>query len=319
MSNIIEQLKKIVKVQENYPLSQLTTFRIGGPAKYFCKVDSLDNLQAILNLAKVNNLTYFIIGGGSNLLVSDKGFNGLVIKLNFKELNFKDGTVIVSADMGLGFLIQQTLKNNLVGLEFAAGIPGTIAGAVVGNAGAYGGSISEVVDKIEVLDENLAVKTLTNKDLGFSYRYSILKEKQSIVLKVYLTLARGDIDKAKAEVTHYQMERLNKQPNFPSAGCVFKNIPLTAELLDKIKAKGYDLPEKFVDYQKVPIAWLTDQLGIRGKTIGGAQLSEVHGNYVINKDNATAEEVAMLISYIKQKIRAEFNIQLVEEICYIGF
>jgi len=317
---MIYQLKQIdPNIKENYPLKELTTFKIGGPAKFFSVVDNEKLLIKLLKFAKTNHFKFLIIGKGSNLLISDQGSNGLVIKLDFKEIVFKNSNVEVSADYPLNQLVALTVSKNLTGLEFATGIPGTIGGAAVGNAGAYDGQIGDIVKKVEVLDNNFQKQTLTNKALQFSYRNSILKRNNYILLKVYLKLKKGDKLKSVQRMNKIALTRWQNHPHQPSAGSIFKNVSLSDDLIKKIQSENYQIPEKFFEYKKIPAAWLIERVGLKGKKIGGAQISEKHANHLVNLGNAKADEVVQLISLVKMKVRDEFGIQLEEEVRYVGF
>ena len=320
MLNIIKQFSDLsINIRQNEILKNHTTFKIGGPAKYFCVIDDYDQLMPVLKCAKKNNLDILIIGGGSNMLIADAGYNGLVIKFNIKEIKFIGQSVILSPDFPLGQLVGLAAVNNLSGLEFATGIPGTIGGAIVGNAGAYGGEMAEVVEKVEVIDEFFKKIILTKADLKFRYRTSILKNTAKILIKAHLSLKPGNFQKSAEIMKVYALDRFNKHPQQPSAGSTFKNIILTGEIEQNLRNKSLEIPEKFIEYQKIPVAWLIEQLGLKGFKIGGAQISEKHANHLINLGTATADNVVQLISLIKMKVRDELGIQLEEEIRYIGF
>ena len=320
MINLIEKFSNLsIEVKENEPLKNHTTFKIGGPAKYFCLLNKIQQIKPILQIAKDNQLKVFIIGGGSNLLVSDNGFDGLVLKFNFKQIEILGNRISVSADFPLGQLVTQTINNHLCGLEFATGIPGTIGGAVVGNAGAYGGELADLIDKIEVLNDKLEFQELKKADLKFRYRYSILKDNHFTVIKVYLLLSNCDSQKSIEEMKRIALDRYKKHPQEPSAGSTFKNIILTDEVKKKLEQKDIKIPEASLLYQKIPVALLIESLGLKGKTIGGAQISNKHANHLINIGNATADDVVQLMSLVKMKVRDELGIQLEEELRYVGF
>lgn len=320
INKMIKKLKNIIPVvKENVSLKNYTSFKIGGPAKYLAIVNNEDTLIKLLKFAKEGSIKYLIIGKGSNLLVSDKGFDGLVIILKFDKLNF-DGTKIeVSPDILLGKVIGSSVSQNLAGLEFATGIPGTVGGAVVGNAGAYGGEMADVIEKVEVLDENLDKKTLTKDELNFSYRNSIIKNSNTIVLNIFLELKKGNKQESLELMKKYAQDRFDKHPPDPSAGSTFKNVELTDEVIKTLESKKYDIPKQFYEYKKIPAAWLIDQIGLKGKQIGGAQISNKHANHLVNTGEAKADDVVQLISMVKTKIRDELGIQLEEEVRYIGF
>ena len=334
-----------VKIQENILLSKYTSFKIGGPAKYFCVVENVDEIQKALEFTKKNNLNIFILGGGSNLLISDNGFDGLVIRIMNQELRIKNNEVFIGSGLSLAKLVSESVKKNLTRLEWVAGIPGTVGGAIANNAGAFGKCMEDVVKEVEVLKfsssdkvcserepnkENWEIKKFTNKQCQFSYRSSIFKkDKKYIILDAVLKLEKGDQEKSKKITTASSLEkrvgeilrsRKEKQPlEHPSAGSVFKNPVVNDQHLDKLKKEFPEL-NKIVKNNTIPAGWMIEQIeGLKGKKIGGAMISEKHCNFIVNTGNAKAEDVIILISLIKQKVRSHFGIQLKEEIEYVGF
>jgi len=316
--NIKNQFPEMV-LKENESLKNHTTFKIGGPAKFFAEVNRTDVLKALLVEAKANNIAWTMIGGGSNILAADNGFDGLVIKLIPGEMTVQDETVTVWAGNYLAVVLQSVLSAGLTGMEFSAGIPGTIGGAVKGNAGTYGEDMGKVIEIVNFLDENFAEKQCLNNECGFTYRHSIFKDHADwLITSVILKLERGDLEASKKIV----MERLKKrtcQPPEPSAGCIFKNIIWTEEIQSKLEKLGWEPQGDFKKHGKIPTAWLIDNLDLKGKTIGRAQVSPIHANYIVNLGDATADEVMQLISVIKQKARNTAGIQLHEEVRYLGF
>jgi len=303
-----------MNLQENIPLKDHTTFKIGGPAEYFVEATTAQELQEAFVWAKENGKQVLILGGGSNMLISDQGYKGLVIKLKFDKLEFIDTKVIVGSGVNLTYLLNSSLDRNLTGLEFAAGVPGTVGGAIRGNAGTFGLGMSDVLKKVKYLDENNEVKEIFNHQANFSYRHSIFKEKPWIIIEAELELEHGDTEKARILVRERLERRQATQPNEPSAGCIFKNIRFEdIDDLEALKNKHVEV-DNFVQYRKIPAAYLIEKAGLKGHTIGGAQISEVHANYIVNKGQATAEQVIMLISFIKQQIRDKYGIQLQEEV-----
>ena len=288
-----------VKVDE--PMSKHTSFKIGGTADVFVKANSIDNLKAILNFSKQNGIEYTIIGNGSNLLVKDNGIRGIVIKLDFKDIkieNLNDKQVKVTAEAGamLGSLAQILAKENISGFEFASGIPGTIGGAVRMNAGAYGGEFKDIVVKTKCMDENGNIIVLNNEEQKFSYRHSIFSEEKLIILETELLLnIEENSEEIRRKMAEYLESRKAKQPlNFPSAGSTFKRGA------DFITAK------------------LIDECGLKGFSIGGAQVSEIHAGFVVNTGNATAEDVLNLVNYVKEKVFEKFGKEIELEIEVLG-
>jgi UDP-N-acetylmuramate dehydrogenase len=336
----IEQ--KLPGIQKNISLKNHTTFKIGGSAKYFFIAKNEKEITKAVKTAKELNLKYFILGGGSNILIFDKGFDGLVVKIQNFRLRFQKNfggqaklkTIYVDAGVKLGELVKFSVDNNLTGMEWAAGIPGTLGGAIRGNAGAFNYSISDFVKTVEILDiqgekiqnpkskiqkYNSKLKTFKNEDCGFEYRNSVFKRnKNLIILAAEIRLEKGNSETSKKKIQEYLQKRKSVQPlKYPSAGSVFKNI-LFSEISPEAFKKCPKL-EQFCQAGKIPVGWLIENAGLKGKKIGGAQVSEKHSNFIINTGNARAEDVVILISLIKQKVRNKFDLQLMEEIEYIGF
>jgi len=281
------------KIEKNIDLAPLTTFKIGGPAKYFCQIETEKELIQVIKWAKKKKIPYFVIGGGSNLLISDKGFKGLVIKLLMEQCQLTANGLLLGSALRLGQMVKFSLKNNLTGLEWAAGIPGTVGGAVRGNAGAFGQEISDSLLKAIVLRGSKVIE-LKNKEIKFTYRQSIFKKNKDIILNVVLILKKGKKQGNEKAVQDILQHRKKSQPFQSSAGCVFKN--------PKLKSAGL----------------LIDQCGLKGRQIGGAKISEKHANFIVNTGQAKAKDVKALINLIKKQVKNKFNIELKEEIQYLG-
>ena len=316
--------------QKNISLAKKTTFKIGGKAKYFFIVKSKKDLIKAIGWAKRNHLPFFVLGGGSNLLVSDEGFEGLVIKLHSlsqpkihkRTLLRSSGVISLEVEAGtkLKKLVEFCLKNGLTGLEWTMGIPGTLGGAVYGNASAFGNSMSDFVKEVEVLDTTtLKIKIFKKKDCKFSLKESIFKkQKKYIILSAVLILKRGNKKEIKEKIRYYLAYRERNHPlNFPSAGCVFKN--------QKSKLKNQKLLKKFPTLKEfnkkgvIPAAFLIEKCNLKGKKIGDAQISPKHANFIVNLGKAKAKDVLELINLIKVQVRKKFGIKLKEEIQLLGF
>jgi len=325
----------MLNIKKNISLASYTTFKIGGLAKLFTEVKNKKEIIEALNYAKKNNLKYFILAGGSNILISDGGFNGLVIKLQATRLPDGQASYKLSgyarsgkarqhekikagAGVNLSEVVSKSAETGLSGLEWAAGIPGTVGGAVRGNAGAFGYSMANVVENIEILNtDSLKTEIYNLEKCKFEYRTSAFKQNQNIIiLSVTLKLKKDNVEKIQQRVENIISKRKEKQPRFPSAGSFFKNPIIKDEEI--IKRFESDTGLKMKD-DKIPAGWLIEEADLRGKKIGGAQVNEKHGNFIINTGNATAEDVIMLASIIKQKIRSVFNVQLMEEAQMVGF
>jgi UDP-N-acetylmuramate dehydrogenase len=325
-----------LNLQKNVLLKNYSTFKIGGSTKYFCACEKIEEIEEALKWADDNNQKFFILGGGSNVLFGDKGFDGLVIKIENKKTDVKGTDIICGAGVKLSRLLPLSMENNLVGLEWAAGIPGTVGGAVRGNAGAFGGEMSDVVQNINVLKisnfpaspagrqfpisnknskgekSKLQITNYKLQNCQFGYRESVFKQDKNLIIwEVELELQKGDKKISKEKIGEILLKRKENQPlEYPSVGSIFKNPVVNKNIIEQFEK---DTGKKCKD-DKVPVGWLIESCGLKGKKIGGAQVSEKHANFIINNGNATAEDVIILISLIKQKVRRHFNVQLREEI-----
>jgi UDP-N-acetylmuramate dehydrogenase len=333
-----------MKIRKNVKLAPYTTFKIGGPAKFFCEAKDEGEISEALRFARENKLPVFILGGGSNVLVSDKGFDGLVIKILNTQYSILNTRLECGAGCQLGTVVNESVKAGLTGLEWAAGIPGTVGGAMRGNAGAYGSMMGEIVENIKVLqisnlqfpvpDKNPNVKIpmskkiqnpksknifiLSNKDCQFNYRDSIFKHNLNlIILSVELKLKKGDKAKNRQKIKEILAARKEKQPmDFPSPGSFFKNPVVKNKKL--IREFEIDTGQKIKD-NKIPAPYLIERVGLKGKKIGGAMVSEKHANFIVNTGKATADNVATLVAIAKTRVRDKYGIQLEGEVQMVGF
>ena len=313
----------MIEIKKNELLKNHTTFRIGGPAKYFSVAKNSIEVREAIDWAKEKKVNFKIIGGGSNLLVADSGFDGLIIKYFGGEINLKNELMEAGAGVPLTRAMNDSLRAGLVGLEWSIGIPGTIGGAICNNAGAYGGEMSQSIASVEVLMGG-KIKELKNADCHFGYRESAFKNGTitGTILSAKLRLklvSPEEIVTVKQKMQANLADRLSKSAEGGSVGSTFRNITLSEKEIKELKNKFPELPDRFVEYRKVPVAWLIDECGLKGKKIGGAMVSEKHAGKIINLGGATAEEVIILISIVKQKVRSRFNLQLMEEVEYLGF
>jgi len=312
--------KSLPGIKENVLLKNFTTFRIGGPAKHFYVAKTKKELIDAVRAAKKFKLPFFIFGGGSNVLVSDKGFKGFAIKSALLNFYFKKNIVYAESGVPLALIIQEAERHELGDLSWGVGVPGTVGGAVSGNAGSKENSMMNVVESVEVFDaKQNKVKTLKVPDCDFSYRESVFKKNNDLII-LSATLKLKSM--AKEQISDYYKKfsnyRQDTQPlNFPSAGSVFKGYQ------GKIEKK--ELLEKFpelADFNKkgiIPAGYLIDKCGLHGKTAGGAQISEKHANFIINIGGAKAGDVIKLIKLIKAEVKKKFGVKLEEEIKFLGF
>lgn len=278
------------------PMKKHTTFRVGGPADVLVQPDETA-LVAILALCRRYHVSYSFIGNGSNLLVGDKGIRGVVIEMTDPMGNIEvDGTKITAqAGAMLSKIANTAASNGLGGMEFAAGIPGSVGGAVVMNAGAYGGEMKDIIEKVYVLDENGAQLELDRDALDLGYRHSCIPEKKYIVTKVVLELVPRNEAEIRSEMKELNEKRAEKQPlQYPSAGSTFK------------RPEGYFAGKLIMD------------AGLRGYQVGGAQVSEKHCGFVINKGDATAADICQLMRDVSDKVQAQFGVVLEPEVKMIG-
>ena len=290
----IEQLKQmnIGKLDTNVLLSKYTTYKVGGKAQVLAYPKNTEKLITLLKWAKENNIPYKMLGNGSNLIFSDNDYNGILIKLTeFDDIEICDNKIKVGAGYSLMKLARVALKNSLTGLEFAAGIPGTVGGAVFMNAGAYKSDMGYIVQMINVLTPDFRIVTLENKELAFHYRTSFLKTHPDyICLEAIIKLEKGKREAIEEVMKSRLQRRRETQPlEYPSAGSVFRNPPemFSGELIESC--------------------------GLKGKKIGGAQVSEKHANFIINTGNATATDIKELIDKVKEKVEKKYNVSLITE------
>lgn len=305
--------------QSEIALAPFTTFGIGGPAEYFVQVATLPELVEALEYAEKNQLPIFVFSGGSNLLIADKGIRGVVIRLDNKSARVHDQKVLADAGAELLTVVQLASEHGLAGMERLAGIPGSLGGAIRGNAGAFGMEIGQVIQRVKFYDrEEEKIKEFSQSECQFAYRTSYFKTHPGcVILSAELLLKPGvkhelqtiNVDTiATREAKHPQSARC--------AGSFFMNPLVKDQSLHDEFFRDTGTPSKD---GKLPAGWLIDHVGLRGKKIGGAQVSPKHPNYLINTGLATAEDVIMLASIIKQRVRTELDVLLREEVQYVGF
>ncbi len=273
-----------------------TSFRAGGEAKWFAIPETVEELKAVLAACKKADVPWYVIGNGSNLLVSDKGFPGVIISTGkFDRLEVNGTEITVGAGVMLSKLANTAYKAGLTGLEFAAGIPGTVGGACVMNAGAYGSEMINVLKTVTVLTPEGTVETLPAELLELGYRTSVIPKKGYLVLEAVVSLAEGNMEESKAVMDDLAFRRKDKQPlEFPSAGSTFK------------RPAGHFAGK------------LIEDCGLKGFTVGGAQVSEKHAGFVINKGGATASDIYNLCKEVEKRVKAEFGVSLEMEVKLLG-
>ncbi|HYE60012.1 MAG TPA: UDP-N-acetylmuramate dehydrogenase [Candidatus Kapabacteria bacterium] len=310
MDAIYEQLKKFGSVKANEPMKKHTTFKIGGPARFFVTVTETDHLVELLHWLDGEGMLYVIHGGGSNMLVHDEGFEGVVIHVATTTARV-DGTLL-QADAGCltATTARLATEHGLVGYEWAVGVPGTVGGAVRGNAGAGGGEMKDHVVEVDVYSDG-AVVTYTHAECNFGYRHSRFKETKEVVLRVRLGLKKGNKEESMKTLLAHIAYRTKTQPKgLASIGCIFKNYEITKGL-DGIKVP---VPQEFLTKGQLPAGWLVEQAGLKGKQVGGASVSPVHGNFVVNAGSASAQDVLTLVDEMKSQVYATCGVEIEEEI-----
>ncbi len=281
-------MKKYGIVIKEANLRNYNTYRLDVSCKYLIIIETISNLKSLIEFLNKNNEKYFVIGNGSNIILPSY-YDGVIIKLNFNELVINDNLIEVGSSYMINKLAVDTVNLGLSGLEWASGIPGTVGGSIINNANCYDGNLMTIIRKLEVLDNN-EIKTITTNDFEYGYRYTSLKKDKVIILKAYIELKDGNKDDLLKIINDRTKKRIDSQPlEYPSAGSVFRN------------------PENLS-------AWkLIDDAGLKGYQVGGAQISLKHANFIINKNNATSEDIKAIIDKIKITISEKDNIDLILE------
>lgn len=285
------------RVLVNEPMAGHTTFRIGGPADYFIEAADAEEIRWAIAVCREEGLPWFVLGRGSNLLVGDRGFRGVVLSVyrEFQGIETEQETVRVKAGTLLTTLTGKLLEESLTGMEFASGIPGTVGGAVMMNAGAYGGEMKDIVREVTVLTPEGEILCLSAAEMKFGYRTSVVKEKEYIVLLAVLELKKGDPEEIRRKMQELKAKRVEKQPlEYPSAGSTFN------------RPEGYFAGKLIMD------------AGLAGARVGGAQVSEKHCGFVVNTNNATAADVRELMSRVQKTVEEKYGVRLEPEVRFLG-
>ncbi|MBO4458811.1 MAG: UDP-N-acetylmuramate dehydrogenase [Butyrivibrio sp.] len=299
-SNIIDDLRQYVSEDNfilNEKMSRHTTFRTGGPASLFISPADISELKKVMECLRTSGAEFFVLGNGSNLLVSDSGYDGVVVSLkHFSDISYENEVFIRAGAGTLNSAIATFAKDrDLTGFEFAAGIPGTIGGAMVMNAGAYDGEMKQVVKEVLVISPDGDLKTLSCEEMGFGYRTSFIKGKNYVVVSVLIELEKGQPEEIAAKMADLAQRRRDKQPlEYPSAGSTFKR------------------PEGFFAGK------LIEDAGLRGYTVGGACVSEKHCGFVVNKGSATSSDIYKVIDDVRKKVHESYGVLLEPEVIMLG-
>ncbi|PJI07836.1 MULTISPECIES: UDP-N-acetylmuramate dehydrogenase [Clostridium] len=297
--DFVASLSNFIKkdnLQINVPMKKHTSFKVGGPVDVLVMPEKYDEVIKIIELCERYDINYYIVGNGSNLLVKDGGIRGVAIKLlRLNKLQIGNDKIIAGCGVPLGFLSRKARDKSLTGLEFACGIPGSVGGAVAMNAGAYNGEISSIIESVLVIDNKGNMRRINKDELEFGYRTSIILKQKYIVLEATFKLQKGDKEKISTRINDLMRRRIENQPlEYPSAGSTFK------------RPAGHFA------------AKLIQDSGLKGKSIGGAQVSEKHSGFIINKENATAKDILDLINFVESTVKSKFNVNLDPEVRIIG-
>lgn len=293
----MNRFEEYAEVKEKEILAKYTSFKIGGPAKFALFPKDEESFINILKICKEEQLNYMIIGNGTNILINDEGYDGvaIILKNRLNSIEINGNTIVAGAGAGMREVANSAYNAGLSGMEFAHGIPGSIGGGAIMNAGAYGGELKDIVQSVRLLDENFNIIEYTNEEMKFCYRNSIAQEKKYIVLSVKFKLQKGEKSEIKEKMEDFMQRRMSKQPlDMPSAGSTFR------------RPEGYYAGK------------LIEDSGLRGFTHGGASVSEKHCGFVVNKNSATAKDVKELIETVRKIVKDKYGVTLEREVRYVG-
>lgn len=309
------------RLRESEPLAKHLTFRVGGPAKWFVEVQSVGEIQQAMQICRDEGLSWEILGGGSNALANDAGYDGLIMKMGMKDMTVDDRTITVDAGMPSVVLARRAADEGLSGLEWMASLPGTVGGAVRGNAGCFSGETKDHLLRVTVLRDGEVID-MEFEALAFGYRCSVFKDEDNrdIILRAVFALEKDDPAIIKERMHFLLDKRKSAQPLATgTAGCTFKNVEVADDQERMRLEDETDIPHEMLASGRIAAGWLIDQQELKGMKIGGASISEEHANFIVNDGTATADDIVQLISLVKMKVRNAYGIQLEEEIQYIGF
>lgn len=307
-------------IEIDKPLAALSYFKVGGPAEAFIQTDDKDLCIRVVQFCQQNNYKFTMFGGGSNVIVSDKGVSGLVINYNNENIEHQgshDGSsdskeiVMASAGIKMAILVSKTVGMGLTGLEYFLGVPGTLGGAIYNNSHYLSDLIGEYVNRVEIIDEKGQVTWLSNEECSFGYDSSRFQNTKEVILSVEFLLAKGNQEESNRKIREATEYRAITQPlGPPSSGCIFQNVPNNERLMK--------LFPQFAEKSHVPGGFIIDQAGLKGARVGGAYVSEKHAAWFINDGTATAQDVQLLVEQVKESVREKFGINLQEEIFFLS-
>lgn len=308
-----------MEFRENVPLADFASYRIGGPARIYCEPQSAEEIREAIAEARRRGLRLFVLGAGTNLLIDDHGFDGMVLRPNLRVLDIEGMRVRVGAGLLVAEMLDRLVAQGLAGMEWAGGLPGTVGGAVRGNAGAFGGEVKDIAVQVESLDaETLEPHTRANAECGFGYRNSIFKQRQQeIILTATLALRPGAPEQIARVVEEKKDYRRRRHPlEYPNVGSVFKNVDLQ-QAPEPVRERCASVI-KVDPFPVIPTAFLLSEANLKGLREGGAMISPKHPNFIVNVDHACSADVRKLITRAKQTVWEQFGVQLEEEIQYVN-
>lgn len=303
-----------MEIRKNIILSYFSNYKTGGEADYFVEAKNEEDLVSAINFAKEKGIKFFILGGGTNVLFPDEGYRGIVIKIGLDRLELIDNKIISGAGVLVSKVVDFSIENELTGMDWAGGLPGTIGGSVFGNAGCFGGEMKDSVFQVTGIRQNGDKINFSNSDCDFGYRNSVFKKEKLIITEVVLSLKKElSKDELRDKVNSCISYRNDNHPmDYPSCGSVFKNVPVEKApswVVEKIKDTIKKDP-----FTVIPVAALIHEAGLKGYSIGGVKVSEKHPNFLINFNNANSKDIIDLISFVKKEIKTKFEIDLETEL-----
>ena len=306
--------------QKNVPLSQYSNFRIGGPAKYFFEAKTVAQLQAAMQEAQLLNEPIFILGGGFNLLIGDKGFAGAVIHPALQGISVEENNVVrVGAGLAVSQMLDFCLHHELIGFEWAGGLPGTVGGAIWGNAGAYGGETKDRIIEVVSVNSDGAIVRRDKEQCKFNYRTSVFKieAQPEVIVEATFRLEKGTRAALHEAIEHKKQNRREKHPlEYPNAGSIFKNVPV--EKVPRSVGESFSSKIKNDPFPVVPTAVLVAAAGLKEYRVGGAMVSPKHSNFIVNMGGATAADVKAVMEHVKGVVGEKFGVELEQEVIFVG-
>lgn len=313
---------EVPSATENEPMAKHTSFRVGGPARLYVVAPTPDAVLKAVEAAQALAFPWYVFSGGSNLLVADAGFEGVMVQAANRRITNNEYRITAEAGAITAMVARQSVDAGLTGFEWAVGVPGTIGGALYGDAGCYGGEMRDLIESVDAyrLHDHQRV-TLTNAECGFGYRTSIFKKEPHLIFSCVLRLTSSpDAAASKKRMEDIMVSRKEHQPlEASSAGCVFKNVEFTDEKELDLLQRSLKVPPSMLEKKQVSVGWLIQQAGLTGQSVGDVEVSQKHGNFFINKGKARAQDILALINIVKTKVREEFGVELEEEVQEVGF